>query len=251
MHANKRHQSAIGNSVHFTNKQISITTILSISTLLTACGGGDSTSMTAEHCFDDAIYQSSNKIEQQLSKPNDGTAVRTYSTSAQTVSFNGASGLTEQTISYLDLRSIPIGSYTDKQYLAPQAPHIYKNYGFIRQARSDIFRTGTYTYSTPVIDRRAVLELGASLDYLVQGNLKVEPGATVTPIDDSYTISYIGDDSVAIGSRNVNACKFKVSKNGQASYEWIYKSVSIQRSDIDQKIFNEKTSKLTNNGINF
>ncbi len=231
--------------------------ILSISMLMTACGGSDSTPQTAAHCFDDAIYQSSNKIEQKLSLPNEGNAQRTYTTSAQKSSFNGQTDLIEHNVQYLRLNSLPTGSYSNTYYLSPESPHIYKNYGFIHETRTDVIRKGIYTYFSPAIDRRALLELGSSLEYRIQGNAKLEPNGTTTPINEFYIITYAGDENISIGNRNLKACKFKISKNEKISFEWIYKSIPIQSSHIlqgnlaEENIVIEKTTQLTNNGQDF
>jgi len=227
---------------------------LGISVLLTACGGGDKMTQTAEHCFDDKKYQSGNIFLQESSFP---ALNRNYSITYSNYipqSFNGHDNLIMH--KKISREILPSGqlsaSYVETEtYIAPVTAHVYEEYGSIVTSFSGTMpRLQQYTYSPPMIDRSATLELGQTQSLQATGTLRMLPPGTIAPHTFIRNSSYLEDANLTIGNRTITACKFKTGSGSSTGYEWIYKGFVIQSSG-DGKNIDMATTKLTRNGQDY
>ncbi|CAB5658033.1 Uncharacterised protein [Delftia tsuruhatensis] len=227
---------------------------LGISLLLTACGGGDKMTQTAEHCFDDKKYQSGNSFLQEDHSPAFNRNYSITYNNYNSQSFNGHDNLIMHT--RVSREILPSGQMSTSHvetetYLAPVSPLVYAEYGSnITSFSGSMPRLQQYTYSPPVIDRSATLEPGQTQRLEVTGTLRMLPPGTIAPHTLTRNSSYLEDATLTIGNRTVTACKFKTGSGSSTGYEWIYKGFTIQSSGDGTNI-DMVTTKLTRNGQDY
>lgn len=226
---------------------------------LTACGGGGSDSsepspLTAAHCFDDTRYQPGKKIQQEYFESNlKNPLLRTWETTTRNANFGGYKNLIEVTVTIsipeepsLQLRKI-------HTYLTQEASFVYWTYGSttLTGMLGDNPARYSTVYSDPVINRRAMLKQGESLSYRIRGEQTSDQYTEKYPVDETHTQTYLGDETVMIGDRKVNACKFDIVTGNNSTREFIYRSLPVLRSSIDEKSIYERTVKLTLDGKDY
>ncbi len=239
-----------------TNTAAAISTLLA-PFFLTACGGGGNDSneplpLTAAHCFDDTRYQLGKKIQQEYLEGNlKYPLLRTVETTTRNTNFGGHKNLIEYTATISIAEEPSIQLRRTLVYLTPEAPFVYWTYGSITEILGDFPAKYSTVYSEPVINRRAMLKQGESLSYRIRGEQTSDQYTEKHPVDETYTQTYLGDETVMIGDRKVNACKFDIVTGNSSSREFIYRSLPVLRSSIDEKSIYEKTIKLTLDGKDY
>lgn len=220
--------------------------ILSIGmiSVLSACGGGDSSSepLSSASCFDIATYTPGPPIlhgTEELSGDNIWKS--------QGISINAILKNNQTHFSVLRV---------DDSYLLPTRS---SQEGYIRDNRTittDIFhesgtgprRANAHTvYDPPIEDKKFTLKQGESTTYNTTVTHTITRYLSPDPLIDVYqlngTITFEGKDQIPIGKRTVEACRFS---NGY-SLEWFYRGIPVQSARLDGAI-TRRTTGLTRDG---
>jgi len=222
--------------------------LLPLVLVLASCGGGsddDEPHATAAHCFNDLIYQPKNVVEQAFSEDGQTGFTLRYETLNDQPDFNGQTGLSGFQQNYSSLRGGLTAGYSKTDYFKSTGSNGRAEFGYVyKRASLAAINTVTATYSAPFVDKRALLKPGESVSYTILGEQVSNNSSETRPIHDSFVVTYLSDEQVAIGQRTVRACKFSVLKNNATSLEWIYQGIPVQTSSI-------ATTSLTLNGKDF
>lgn len=221
--------------------------LISMSLVAVACGltacGGSSDPISAKSCFDGSIYSPTSEVKHDYDEVTETGAMGSYSATIKgsngTAVFNGQTNLNTLEVYRGRSDAVPvsgIGNSTTSHYVRLSPNGDIVNYGHTILAGSGLATTRIEsTFSPPITDRRYTLEKSESFQFTTtetrtQRQVSSQQ-TTTTSIPVSATIAFDGIDTLSIGPRSVEACRF--TNNG--SREWFYRGVLIQSSDSNGK----------------
>jgi len=233
--------------------------LISMSLVAVACGltacGGSSDPISAKSCFDGSIYSPTSEVKHDYDEVTGTGLMGSYSATIKgsdgTAAFNGQTNLNTLEVYRGRIDAVPIsgiGNSTTSHYVRMSPNGDIVNYGYKILAGSGLATTRIEsTFSPPITDRKYTLEESESFQYTTTETRtqrqvsSQQTNTTSTPL--SATIAFVGIETISIGPRSVEACRF--TNNG--SQEWFYRGILVQSSDTNGKTTRQTRSLTRDN----